>query len=199
MNTEHDFPDDWGDVGTLWQTQATGQVDIDRLRRAAAVRTSRLIALTVVEVASFAVSLFVLLRLIGAKPNLGPVHWITLGLLAIAGAFTAWTIGSRRGLWRHHGLGPEALVRLEIDRANASIRFWRMNRFVLFIVLGGVALLTAGWLTGWIDPPKRNLWWLPAAANLPLVAVSLLVERWRVRQLRKRLGQLIGLKAALEQ
>ena len=199
MSTEQDMQDDWDDAGRLWQTQATRQVDIDRLRRSAAGRTARLVVMAALEVVGFAVALFMVLRFLASKPGLQLSDGFVIVLLAIAGAFTVWAVRNRRGLWRHLGLGPEALVRLEIDRAHAAIRFWQANRKVLFAIVAAVALLTAGWLTGWLDPPRNGRWWLPATVSIPMVVLSLLLERWRIRQLRERLDQLLSVKSAFDQ
>lgn len=198
MTSERDTQQEWSEIGALWQAQPVTPIDPARLRSKVAARSRRLVAMAVAEVASFALVSWVVLRFLLPKPTLQAIDWLVLALAAIAALFTAWAIHDRRGLWRHHGLGPEALVRLEIDRARGAIRYWRANTGVVGLMALVFTAIAAGQYAGWLPPPRRGAWWWLLAASAVMLGSTIAFERWRTTRLKQRLEKLSELARQMQ-
>lgn len=185
-----DIDKDLDDMGALWQSQPVDLPDLEQLRREAVSRGRRLLALSALDVVGVLVAAGVVVRYIATHPGSGFRNAVVLSMLALAVAFAAWTIANRRGLWRDAGQGPDALVQLEFKRAQASLRFWRMNTRVMLVLGVAVCVAALAQFGGWLGAPKIGHWWMVAAVNLPLVALSIGIERWRSARLRERLQRL---------
>ncbi|MFZ5656182.1 MAG: hypothetical protein ACOY37_03850 [Pseudomonadota bacterium] len=99
--------------------------------------------------------------------------------------------------WRRAALAPDTLIASQIERVQASVRFWRVNTAVMIALAVAVAALGLAHVAGWIDGLSPGRWWIVALGNLPLVAVSLLWGRRRESALRQRLEGLEALRRQL--
>lgn len=196
MNTRNDTDDGMDDLADLWCTQEAGSPDIARLRREATRARRRELALTVFEVAAFALAVCVGLWFVDQR-GWGAASYVVTASLALAAGFSAWTIWNRRAQLRRTELAPAALVDSEVQRVHAALRFWRVNTRVMLVLLVAVASLALAQGLGWIDGASRARWWITALFNLPLAAASIAWDRRRSRQLRQRLESLEALRRQL--
>lgn len=192
----NDRDDAWGDLGDLWRAQPVSAPDLERLRREAAAGQRRARRLTVFELVMLAIATGTTVPFLLARPGLSTVDVVVLGLLAVGAVFTAWTVRNRRAPRIDATLAPEALIAVEIARAQASIRFWRVNAAVIVIVWLALCLLAGADAAGWIDTTARYSTWLAPLINLPLVAGSLWWGRRRERPLRARIEALEAMRAS---
>lgn len=190
-------PDEWDEYATLWRGQRTDLPDLARLRREAATARLRGWAVSVVEIVSVAVAAVVVGSLVAERGAGMRVSVVALACLAFGTAFAGWTLWNRRWQWRRVALAPPALVASQIERVQASLRFWRVNTAVMIALAVAVAALGLAHVAGWIDGLSPARWWIVALGNLPLVVVSLLWGRRRESALRQRLGGLEALRRQL--
>jgi hypothetical protein len=187
----------WNDLGGLWRAQALPGPDLERLRREARRGRRRERLLSLVDVGALVVAAVVVGRF-AAERGAAPAAQVALATLVAAGVFTGWTLWNRRAQWRRFALAPVALVDGEVQRAQASRRFWRVNTRVMFALVGASLLLATAQWAGWVAglSPQRG-WIVAAAANVPLAMVSVLWARRRERALRERLDHLEALRRQL--
>jgi hypothetical protein len=196
MNAPKD--EGWDALDTLWRSQTVAPPDLDGLQREARARGWRLQAVIVIEWLSLLVVTVLIARFFVLKPGWQTVDTIVLALYAAAVGFTLWNARNRRGLWQDRALAPRELVEREIGRAQASLRFWRMNSLMmgwLFVALAMAALAQAA---NMLAPPGRGSWLTITLVNLPLVIASLVLHRRRSRTLHARLAQLQRLSEQLD-
>lgn len=194
MNPHDDAP--WERLAGLWQAQAFPGPDLARLERDVRRGRRREIALSTLDVASFAIAAGVVANFV-LQRGTTRVAVVAGIMLALGSIFTAWSLWNRRASYRLPGLSPHALVDTAIARARAARRFWRINSRVMFALAIAVALLALGQAMGWLDGLRPDRWWLALIANIPVVALSLWWARRRDGQLRERLDHLEALRRQL--
>lgn len=192
-------PDGWGELASLWQGQPTQAPDLRRLRREAAAARTRSWAVSALDVASVGIAAAVAWSFLDARGVTTRLAVVVLVSLALGIAFAAWALWNRRWQWRRVALAPEALVAAQIGRVRASLRFWRVNTWVMVALGVGVAWLMLAQAIGWIDGLAPGRWWMLALGNLPLVAASLFWGRRRDAALRRRLEDLEALHRQLSE
>lgn len=189
---------DWRQLGDAWRLQPVLAPDIDALRREARRRTRRMAALSAIDVVATLAGAATATWFIRLEPGLTVAEWAVAALVAVAVAFTGWTGWSRRRLWRDDGLGAEALLALEMRRARNAIHYWRLNTVLMSAILAMVLLAATAQSQGWIPVPGARGWWSVLAGVLPLLLVSIALDRWRGSRLRQRLGALQALADELQ-
>lgn len=196
MTARNDSDETMDEFADLWRTQEAGRPDFARLQREAGTARRRGIALTVFEVAAFVLAVCVGASFVGER-GWGLAAYVVTASLALAAAFSAWTIWNRRAQLRRTALAPAALVESEVQRVHAARRFWRANTRVMLVLLASVALLALAQGMGWLEGTSRARWWMTAFFNLPLVVISIAWARRRDASLRRRLETLEALRRQL--
>lgn len=196
MNASHD--EGWDALDTLWRSQAVTPPDLVRLQREARARGWRLRAVTAFEWICLAFVGVFFWRSLPLGAEWRTIDGLVVGLYVFTAAFTVWTTYNRRGLSRSGELVPRALVRREIRRAEASLRFWRANAWVTSLLFAALAVAAVGQSAGLIHGPGRGSWWTVLAINTPLVVASLVLHRRRSRTLTARRERLQGLADQLD-
>lgn len=196
MNAPHD--EDWNALDALWRSQAPAPPELDRLQRDARARGWRLRAVTALEWVALLATGAVCWRFLASRPGWQAFDSAVLVLCALAALFTGWTTYNRRGLAHTRELAPRALVQREIRRAEASLRFWRVNSWVTALLFTALAGATAAQFAGLIEAPGRASWITVMLINLPLVIASLLAHRYRSRTLSARRTRLQALAEQLD-
>ncbi len=202
MTVEHDRPHEgqnWREMGDAWRSQPVHAPDVDALRREAGRRTRRLAVLATIDVVATIAVIALAVGFVRNEPGVAPLEWVVMALVAIAVAFTAWTVWSRRTLWRDTGLSASGLVALEMQRARNAMRYWRLNTTLLAAMVAVVLMAAVSQSQGWIEPPGNSSWWFVLAINIPLLLVTVAFDRWRTGRLCARLQTLQRLADELQQ
>jgi hypothetical protein len=196
MSASHD--EGWDTLDTLWRSQAVTAPDFDRLQREARARGWRLRAVTAFEWIVLAATGVFFWRVLPVHAQWQAIDHVAMALYVVAAAFTAWTTYNRRGLSRSGELAPRTLVQREIHRAEASLRFWRVNTWVIVLMFAALSTAAIAQSLGLLPTPRRASWAVVALINLPLVVASLALHRQRARRLDARLDTLRELLRQVE-
>ncbi|RDZ27364.1 hypothetical protein [Lysobacter silvisoli] len=128
---------DWTALGDEWRAQSGAGIDVDRLREEVGKRGRALrkavygeLSLTVATLAAIA---WLMLK---TAPSDAMLLVFAL-LIPTSIGFQAWSLWLRRRQLRDDGLDAAAMLELEIDRANTSLRYWRYGTWfgVLLILV----------------------------------------------------------------
>ncbi|MDQ3205901.1 MAG: hypothetical protein M3Q40_05235 [Pseudomonadota bacterium] len=198
MNDLQHEPDDWATLGEDWRAQAASRVDagalLDEVRR----RGSRLRRALVLELATAAAALG-LCAWVLLDPETHPAYRLLVAALAtVVLVLQGWALWIRRGQIRERGLGPEALVELDIRRARTTLRYWRVSTWATLVVW---LVLYAFSLVGAVsnDAALAGTLYASLGATAVVVVVAAAWGWWRGRMLRQRLQRMRRMQAELRE
>lgn len=195
--------DDWETLGADWRAQAAPKIDVDALRREAGRRGRHLRWALAAEVLVTVTALGIL-AWAALRPGGEVFSPAVLGVVAaLLVGCQGWSLWIRRRQVRDSGLDVRALLQLERDRIFTSLRYWRVNVWVVALawiglcamLLWGLAAPTGDGGVAGQSPPE--LAWI-VLANLPVLLGSALFGWWWCRRSRARLARLRALQDALD-
>lgn len=145
---------DWTSLGDEWREQAASPIDVDRLREEVSKRGRSLRRALLGEIAVTVLSVAALIGLIVKAESSDPMLPVFALLIPVSIGFQAWSLWLRRRQWRDQGLDTAAMLQLDIDRVQASMRYWRQGTWIGLLLWLGICALTA---IGIPDSDSRHL------------------------------------------
>jgi hypothetical protein len=177
---------DWQALSDTWRNQTTPSIDLDALRREVGKQgryLRRMLALevgtTVLMVAFFAWALM--------RPENTLFERLLFGVgSAVMILYQGYVLWIRRRELSDTGLDAQALLDLEIRRANTTHRYWRVGMWLglaLWLVI--YAALMVGLQQGWDKSQVAGLAG-GLAANVLVFPLAGIFGHWRCRQATQR-------------
>lgn len=187
MNTEHD--PDFEQWQQQWQAQPAPGPDLHAIAGQVRARRLRMLWMRGFELLAFTLlAVFVASRWATLTPGL---RTLVVALILASLAFSAWWW---RDTWRRHPRSAQMdgdILAMAIDQARATQRYWRwsmrLGGAVVALVAAHAGLIWSGVIDAPIAPIRASL-----KATVPVIIVSWLWVRWRVRMLEQRISQLQG-------
>lgn len=194
-----DRHDEWQALGDDWRAQATRTVDVEALRDEVRRRGRRLRWALISEVFGFALALAMGVWALRSDPG-GMAPAVIIALLLIVAGFQGWSLWIRRRQVNDSGLDATAMVDLEIDRAQTSLRYWRVSIWLSVAML--LALYAAAMLGGWESDANANAVmadkWTRSLVAVGSIGIGFAVWAWWLgRRTTARLARLRWLRDEL--
>lgn len=145
---------DWTSLGDEWRAQAASPIDVDRLHEEVSKRGRSLRRALLGEMALTLLSVAMLIALIVKAEPSDPMLPILILLIPVSIGFQGWSLWLRRRQWRDQGLDTAAMLQLDIDRVQASMRYWRQGTWIGLLLWLGICALT---VVGIPDSDPRQL------------------------------------------
>lgn len=108
--------------------------------------------------------------------------FLTLAILVVV--LLVWAFRHRQRVWSQHIAAPSDAVRLERQRLNNQLRYWKFNMWCV-LALWLLCLVMAA-LTSIVDAENATSWLFASAANLVCVLVTFFWRRGVMKRVKER-------------